>query len=320
MATALYSMAGCSLYFADYQIASRILYELKTRQQELERTAGGADGLGRLLDRRLDQTALELLKDDLRSGAPERQERSAQVVGSLGASGMPLLIQVIKEEKDFRVRQVSASLLAEQGAEAGAQIKRALATEVTVEQRFRILEVIDTVTRDLRNELTYCFGDSSAKIRRAAFRLFERLHQDDLIDTILPLAQDEDAAVAKGAIRSLAHLRSTAAIDALKDILDETEEPKVVIACCQALGELGSPDGVDLLARVLGKRKLIRRRWDQQVRATAAMALRQIDDPKAAKILQRFARDKAVRVRQLASAPTESLDETGEIEIEASEY
>ncbi|HSG82292.1 MAG TPA: HEAT repeat domain-containing protein, partial [Gemmatimonadota bacterium] len=279
LATALYSMSGCCLYFADYQMASRILFEIKARQQEFDRPGSGLANLARLLDRRLDNTAMELLRDDLQSGSPERQERAAQVIGSLGQHALPLLVQVIKEEKDYRIRQMAAALLAEQGHEGGVLIKRALATEVTVEQRFRILEVIDTVTGDLRDELTYCFGDSSAKIRRAAFRLFERLHQDDLIDTILPLAQEEDAAVAKGAIRSLAHLRSAAAIQALTDILDQTEDNRVAIACCQALGELGSAAGVEPLAKVLGRRKLFRRHWDPQVRATAAMALRQINDP-----------------------------------------
>jgi diguanylate cyclase (GGDEF)-like protein len=315
LSTALYAMAGCSLYFADYQLASRILFEVKVRQQELDRAGNGPGNLSRLLDRRLDNTAMELLKEDLQSGSPDRQERAAQVIGSLGQQALPLLVQVIKEEKDYRVRQMAAVLLAEQGPEGGALIKRALATEVTVEQRFRILEVIDTVTRDLRDELTYCFGDSSAKIRRAAFRLFERLHQDDLIDTILPLAHEDDAAVAKGAIRSLAHLRSAAAVEALTDILEHAEDSRVAIASCQALGELGSPAGVEPLAKVLGRRKLFRRHWDSQVRATAAMALRQINDPKAARVLKKFARDKAVRVRQLAtSPPAERYEETAESE------
>ncbi|NIR43302.1 MAG: diguanylate cyclase [Gemmatimonadetes bacterium] len=308
LAAVLYAMSGSCLYFADYQTASRILMELKERQEGLERSSDGRGGLARLLDRRLDPTALELLKDDLSSGRADRQERAAQVFGSLGRSSIPLLIQVIKDEKDFRVRQVAASLLAEHGQEAARGIKRAVATEVTVEQRFRILEVIDTVTRDLRDELIYSFGDSSAKIRRAAFRLFERLHQDDLIDTILPLARDQDASVAKGAIRSIAHLRSATAVEELGKILDETEEPKVAIACCQALGEIGSPAGIDVLGRVLGKRSppFFRRRWDDQVRATAAMALRQIEDPEAERVLSRYAKDRAVRVRQLARpAPSE---------------
>jgi HEAT repeat protein len=254
----------------------------------------------------LDATAQQLLKDDMRSGQPERQERAAQVLGSLGASGIPLLVDVIREEKDFRTRQMSAGLLAELGPGAGEQLKRALATEVTVEQRFRILEVIDTVTRDVQSELAYSFGDASPKIRRAAFKLFERLHSDALIEVILPLTQEEESSVAKGAIRSIAHLKSAAAAEVLGTVLEDTENSSVAIACCQALGEIGEASVIDRLVRVLSKRKGLfgRRRWNEQVRATAALALKQIPDPRAAKVLARYAKDKHTRVRQIAeSAP-----------------
>jgi HEAT repeat protein len=304
LATALYSMATCALYFADYQMASRILAELRARQEALEKEGGQHESLARILDRRLDSTAQQLLKDDLRSSQLERQERAAMVVGSLGRPSMPLLIEAIKEEKDYRVRQMVARLLLEIGPEAGEQLKRAMVTEVTVEQRFRILEVIDTVTRDLRKELAYSFGDASPKIRRAAFRLFERLHNDNLIDVILPLTRDKEPSIAKGAIRSVAHLRSAAAVEVLSTLLDETEDPRAAIACCQALGELGQASGIDALSRVLKKRKglLLRRRWDEQTRATAALALTQIPDPRAAEVVSRYKKDRHTRVRQIAAS------------------
>ncbi len=304
LSTLLHDMANSAVQFADYGLASRVLLEVRARQAEFERTGGTGESLAKILDRKLDATAQELLKDDLRSGQHDRQGRAAQVTGGLGRSGIPLLVDVIKDEKNFRVRLLVARLLSELGPGAGRQLKRALATEVTVEQRFRILEVIDTVTRNVRDELAHSLGDASPKLRRAAFRLFERLRDDSLIDIILPLVSDEEPTVSKGAIRSLAHLRSAAAVDAIVEILEETEEPKVAIACCQALGELGQASGIDALATVLKERRglLLRRRWDEQVRATAALALKQIADPEAAHILSRYAKDRHTRVRQIAES------------------
>ncbi len=160
------------------------------------------------------------------------------------------------------------------------------------------------MTRDLRDELAYSFGDSSAKIRRAAFRLFERLHDDGMAEIIVPLARDPDSSVAKGAIRSLAHLRSPAAVDALVAILDQAGDERVAIACCQALGELAHANAIDALARVLARKKLplMRWRWNPQVRATAAFALRQIAHPKATEVLARYINDGDTTVRQLAGA------------------
>jgi diguanylate cyclase (GGDEF)-like protein len=304
----LHDMAGCAVHFADYQLASLVLLKIKARREQLANGQSDEANLARLLDRRLDPTVQGLLVDDMKSGQTHRQQRAAQVIGGLGLSSIPMLIEVIKQERDFRVRQLAASLLAETGPEAGPALKRAVMTEVTVEQRFRILEVIDTVTHELEDELTYSFGDSSAKIRRAAFRLFERLHNDKLIEVILPLARDPDSAVAKGAIRSLAHLRSPAAVSALVTTLNETDDPKVATACCQALGELGHPSSIDCLSRVLGLKKppLFRWRWSEQVRATAAMALKQIAHPRATAVLAEYVEDTDIRVRQLAASSQSS--------------
>ncbi len=111
--------------------------------------------------------------------------------------------------------------------------------------------------------------------------------------------------VAKGAIRSLAHLKSAAAIEELAAILEETEDARIAIACCQALGDIGQPACIDPLARVLKQRRgliIRRRRWDEQTRATAALALKQIPDRRASNILANFAKDRHARVRQVASS------------------
>lgn len=301
----MHGMANTAIQFSDYDLASRLLMGIQEKQRDLERpdSSGGNRGLSRLLERKPDPTVQQLLKDDLKSGQSARQARAAQVAGSLGRAAIPMLVELIKEERDFRIRLMTAKLLAELGPDAGDQLKRALVTEVTVEQRFRILEIVDTVTTDLRGELAYSFGDVSPKIRRAAFRLFERINDERMIDLVIPLAQDQDASVAKGAIRCIAHLRSPAAARALTGILEETDDEKITIACCQALGELRHPAGIDALDNVLAQRKppFFRRRWSQQARVTAVMALKQIQHPRAAQVVARHADDSDPRVRMLAN-------------------
>ncbi len=109
--------------------------------------------------------------------------------------------------------------------------------------------------------------------------------------------------MAKGAIRSLAHLRSAAAVEALQAVLEATEDSKVAIACCQALGELAQPSCIDILARVLSRKKgpFFRRYWDEQTRATAALALKQMSDPRADAVLSRYVKDRHKQVREIAA-------------------
>jgi diguanylate cyclase (GGDEF)-like protein len=308
LAQVLYSMAGTSVQFADYQLAGRVLHDLRARQDQLRATAGREGGnLAALLERKLDAAAVKLLDEDLRSGQPDRHERAAEVLGALGASATPLLIDVIKQENDFRIRQLAARLLAETGPQAGEAIQRALVTEVIVEQRARLLEVIDVVTKDLRLEVEQCLRDPNPKVRRAAFQLVERLGQDELVPLVAPYARHTDPAVARGAIRALTSLRSPVAVRALASILDTAKDEGLVAIVCQALGLSEQATAIEALARVLGQRKVLffGRRWGADARRTAALALRQIPHPSAAEALARYVKDSDPEVQQVARGRAE---------------
>ena len=188
------------------------------------------------------------------------------------------------------------------GPQAVAELRRALATEAIVEQRFRMLEVADTVTQDLRSEVEYALADDNSKIRRAGFRLVERLKQDDMIPMIVHHAADNDPQAAKGAIASLAALGSPRAVEALLEIRKTAQGPRVLIALCQALGQVGDEVCIEALAGILNERKFLffGHRWEDQIRSTAATALKQLPHPLAAEVLTRFVKDSDPRVRSIA--------------------
>jgi diguanylate cyclase (GGDEF)-like protein len=299
LADMLHRMSASAVQFADYPLASRLLFGLKTRRQQLEEVDSEQAGL---LERKLESAAAQLLSDDLRSGDPQRQETAAQLLQSLGRAGVPLLVDVVKQEKDYRIRHIAATLLADMGWEAEKQLKRELILEVTAEQRFRILEVIDAVTHNLKTELAYCLGDVNPRVRRAAFQLAERLNDNSVNELLIDFARNEDMAVAKAAIRCLANSRSAAMVDALISILKTATEPERAIACSQALGQLGDPACIEALSRILTEKKMLvfSRRWNDQVRATAAFALGQISNPRAKEVLARCKNDPDPRIREIA--------------------
>jgi len=303
IADLLHRLAEGAVNFSDHQASSRIFTALTSRRRALAESED-EDERRRApsLDRTLSQSLQDLLIQDLRSGETSRQEGAACILGSLGSGSIPLLIESIKQEKDLRVRRLSAGILADMGPGAIRAIKRSLTLEVIVEQRFHILEVIDTITLDLRDELTYCLGDTNPKIRRAAFRLAERVGDDDLIEVLIPFVRDEDTNVAKGTIRSLVKLRTPTAVAAVVSILDSTKEPELAVACCQALGQIANPAGIEALRNVVSPKGFFGfgKGWTGQVRATAVLALRQIEDPRVAGILDQLAKDKDPIIRQLA--------------------
>jgi HEAT repeat protein len=303
LATLLYSLTGAILRFADFALAGRIFAELRQRQRELMKAARATGRGFTVLNRRVDSATRALLMEELQTRDPVRQERAAVVLESLGKPAIALLIDVIKQEKDFRTRQLAAGLLSGMGRDAADRIKQEVVLEVTAEQRFRILEVIDVVTRDLRSELAFCISDVNPKVRRAALRLAERLNDKQVLELLLDFARHPDIEVAKGAIRSLACLRSPHVAGALIATLEGTRDAERAIACAQALAQLGEPAAVPALAEVLTARRfpvIGPFRWDNQVRATSAFALAHIGGEGARSVLRQVANDPDPRIRQIA--------------------
>jgi len=300
----IHGMATVALQLSDNQTAAG-LYASLARGAQMHAAADSEHGDAReILTRAPDENARRIVEADLRSEDPARLSNAALVLSGMGEAGIPVLIETIKQEKDLRTRQAAASILADMGSVGAEEIKRALMLEVIVEQRFRLLEVVETVTLDLHDELSICLGDANPKIRRAAFRLAERLHHDGLVEVLGPLARDEDPSVAKGALRSLTSLGTDEAAGVLVSVLDTSRDPEIAVACCQGLGQVGGTAAVAALSRVLSRKKLIVLGpvWSDQVRATAAMVLANMPEPDAQTALLRFADDRDPRVRRIAGS------------------
>jgi diguanylate cyclase (GGDEF)-like protein len=299
-AAAVFEMGAAAIQFSDHQLAVRLFGSLTDRRRRLEE-AGAGDAVRALDARGLDEHTQQLLVDDLRSGSTPKMSHASLVLGRLGPVAIPPLVMVIKNERELRIRQLAAGLLTEvSGAAAAEVVKREILTEALVEHRYRLLEVADIVTEDLRTELAFCLVDENAKIRRAAFQLFERLGRDDLVDLMQPLALGEDSGAAKGAIRSLAVVGTPAAAAALVGILKKTKVPGVAMVCCKAVGSLKPAAAVPLLESILKAKKLFGYAWDEDVRAEAALALRLIATADAWAVLEKFVADPSARIREVA--------------------
>jgi len=250
----------------------------------------------------LEPTTQQLLVNDLKSSEISRQENAARLLGSLGQVTIPLLIDIIKKEEDLRVRQIATSLLGKMGPEGGELLKRELVIEGSHVERLRILEVIDTVTRDLKIELAFALDGENPQVREAAFQLAERLNNSQVVELLLDYARSQNAQLAVDVIKCLGKLKSQEALEVLIPLLNTTNDTKLMIACCQALGQIGKPAGIEPLGNVLkGKGSFFRRkRRRPQVRATAAFALAQIPHPRIPEIFGCFVDDPDLRVREIA--------------------
>ena len=304
LANLLHQLNTILLQFGEYPAASQILLHLHRRHRELvEARSEHAKLLGKILLRPLEPKAQQLVLEDFRSGDPARRQNAAQLLGSAGQATLPLLIKLIKSEEEFRVRQVAASLLAEQGPQAAKLLKRELALQTTPDEKVRIIEILDSVTRDIRTELAYALTDDSEQVRQAAFQLAERLNDDQAGKLLLEQAENGNVHVAMAAIKFLGKLKPPNANEKLVSLLQTAKNEKMVVACCQSLGLIGNSASIDPLANLLTSKGLFRRkRQSAEVRANAALALSQIDHPRVGQILSGYADDSDPRVRQIANS------------------
>ncbi len=303
MAAVLHRMAGVSIQFSEYGLACRILSQLHSAYRQFEAAADArAPILAMLLDRKMEPSTQELLVEDLSSTDPVRQRAAARVLACVGRVAVPLLIDVVKGASEGRARQIAGSLLAEVEEEAGALLKRALVQETDIGQRVRILDVIDTVTRDVNDELARVLADENQEVRQAALRLAERLNDSQVVELLLKHARGAETELATSVIRWFGKLKAQGVVQEIVSILDSTDETERIIACCHALSQSADPAAIEALARLLAARRPLqwRRKWSSEVRAAAALALSKIAHPRALEVLKDFTKDRDPAVRRIA--------------------
>ncbi|MBI4521136.1 MAG: HEAT repeat domain-containing protein [Gemmatimonadetes bacterium] len=149
---------------------------------------------------------------------------------------------------------------------------------------------------------------ADANVRLAAVDAAVALRSGEAADVLVDALNDPVRDVRIAAVRGLGAVRHEPAWNRLRDIVegkaireaDLTEK----IAFFEAFGNLGGPDGVDLLDRLLNGRGFLGRRESSEIRACAALALGRVRTAEATRSLQAAASDEDPIVR---SAVTRAL-------------
>jgi HEAT repeat protein len=309
MAPFLSNLVTSLIRIVEYPTAARILSSLNERQLQLGASKdANARVIAESLERKLEPTVKKFLVDDLKSGEPSRQRDAAQLLNSLKKVAVPFLIEIIKQEDDPRARQIAAHLMKKQGTAAVNRLKRMLVLEITPEERLRILDIIDTLTTDLKSELVYALGDGDPRVQVAAVQLAERLNDNQTIEMLLDLVKNGEANLAVSSVKCLAKLNPPKTDEALSTLLGTTRDEELSLACCQALGQIASPSSIEPLSNILDPKGFffLRKKRSPQVRAAAAFALGQISHPQVPQVLAPLINDGDPRVQEIVKSILET--------------
>ena len=303
MASFLNSLVRVLIQYVEYQLASKVLTYLQNRYHKLKKIKdSNAQILANSLDLQFEPITQKLLLEDLKSGQPARQRNAAQLLQSLGPKVSTLLINIIKREQDYRARQMAANLLQKQGPPVVKRIKGLLVLEISAEERIRILDIIDILTTDCKNELFFALGDEDPNVREAAYRLAERLNDDQIIEWLLEFVRSQQSILVVGAIKCLGKLSPSQMEEELITLLNSSKDESVLVACCRAMGQIARPSSIEALSKALETKRFLffHKGNSAHVRATAAFALTQIPHPKATHYLAQLVNDHDPRIRQIA--------------------
>jgi len=261
------------------------------------------------LNFQLEPITQKLLVEDLKSGEPTRQRNAAQLLQTLGSRVAALLIDIVKGEQDYRARQIAAILLQKQGPYAVERVKRLLVLEISAEERMRIMNIIDILTPDVKDELVFAMGDEDPKVRKAAYGLVERMNDGEIIEWLFEFARSQQPVLAAGAIKCLGKLGPPEVEKALIELLNSSKDETVLVACCRALGQIAQPTCIEALSKILETKTFLffHKANSDPVRAAAAFALTQIPHPKATHHLAQLVNDRDPRIRQVAQNSAQSI-------------
>lgn len=297
-------IASLFLQFGSYSLAGWIFASLKEHLKAMEDSGSDLRKTLQAAWESLPPQVTDGIRQDLKSSDPACRQQAMLFLSTLDGTIAPFLIDIIRQEDDLRIRQLTAGLMKELGLDAAELYKRELVLEVTAEEQVRMLEVADIVSRDILVELSYALSNENPQVRRAAYRLAERLKDEHTVDLLCDIARSDEAGKAVHAVRSLGRMKSSQSVPVLLEILSDTKEHDVQTACCQALGQIADPAGVDPLVRILTSRNLLslQKKYSDNLRAVAVFALAQIPHPRVPDIMKSLAQDRNPLVRQTARA------------------
>jgi diguanylate cyclase (GGDEF)-like protein len=298
----LHQCASSMILYDDYPAAAWIFARLNDHRlltapdgmESFERT--------RAFGRDIDPAIVDVLWADMKSSDPDRRRQACGIISTLGKGAIPMLIDLIRQEEDIRIRRTAAGMLGNTGKTGAQLIKQALIEETRDSTKLKILEVIDSVTTEIGTELRYTLIDSREPVRQAALRLIQRIDKPETTSLLADLALSRDPELAMESINHLGARKSGQAANALLELASRISEPDLLCALCRAMGQHADPRFLTPLEKILlpPRRFLRKNQHSSLVRIAAVYALARIQTEQAKQMIAALKNDKDPRVREAA--------------------
>lgn len=252
---------------------------------------------------------LPMAMAEMASNVPERVLTAATLLSALGQESLDHLATFVATTAEERARTVAAEVLAGMGKQGTRRYLEELSTAVTVESKKNLLSVIHLFKEgDIWDRMEGLLAVEDPSLVRLLIHALSRSNADNAIPLLLNLLQREDLATRREAVVALGKIGAERCVEPLchlltdRGLLGKALEDSLAREVCIALGRIRNPKAAEVLIEVMKgtNRGPLRRGWAETVRAAAAWALGQIDNPECHRALQEAASHGKGPVRTVA--------------------
>lgn len=221
------------------------------------------------------------------------------------------LMDHLAEESNGQVRKYLAEVLIRQ-SEAALPIL----LEYLDDDRWFVTRNAVVILGEIRDDaatehLKEVLHHRDVRVRRETIRSLTKIGGTNAIGILLRTVAGDDVEMSKQALLSLGAMKCTAAVPTLINLIrtmgTSAKTVQTKKEAIKALGEIGSDEAISALIESLQKRSLWKRRLNDELRATSALALSLIGGEEAVKVLEQAVDDKSDEVARAATKALKNL-------------
>ncbi|MFQ5896893.1 MAG: HEAT repeat domain-containing protein [Candidatus Methylomirabilia bacterium] len=267
------------------------------------------DSTKEAIQRMASEEGLAFLIDHLcTEGAPH--DELVSLLGHLGPSAASLLLERLKEEQRSAQRRILVEALIHQEQTAVPFLLDALEDRRWYVVRNAAFIVGKIGVEEAINPLARLLKHEDNRVRWEVVKALGQIGGPQASQPLLDALQDTDGMACQYAIAALGELKEAKAAAGLTRIASRHKDWDLRKAAILALGQVGGVDAVSLLVAILRRKRLFRRRAQEQLSIAAAVALGMLGTGEAVAALKGRAEGSSGTLRQACLQALEAHSKT----------
>jgi len=247
-----------------------------------------------------------------REGEEKIRTAIFEVLVFMGEKISRRLMMLLAEESVAGNRKLLADILVRIGAAAIPVMQEHL-----FDERWYVVRNAVAILGEIRNQetllhLTPLLEHKEVRVRRETIRALAKIGGQKAVAILLQAAESNDQELRRQALLSLGAIRAASATPTLLKLLEQSDWSRRTIDikkdAIRALGEIRAAEAITALAAVLGKRRLLRRALNDELRVAAAAALGDIGEEHARPALEMALQDSNPEVARAAAKALAQLE------------